>query len=83
MDLFRFFLARTDIISVLNLTGNSPVTTEDLDEMRSVFFFSPAELSRTVKLNGGDRIADRSGNGLFSLLFDCNRNLFGLNSIRG
>ena len=50
MDFFRFFLARTDIISVLNLTRNSPVTTEDLDEMRSVVFFSPAELSGTVKL---------------------------------
>ena len=24
MDLFRFFLARTDIISILNLTRNSP-----------------------------------------------------------
>ena len=36
MDFFRLVFTRTDIISVLNLTRNSP----DLDEMRTALFFS-------------------------------------------
>ena len=63
------------------LPGIARVTTEDemirWDETCGGVF-PPAELS-----SGGDRISDRTGNGLFSLLFGCNRNRFGLNSIRG
>ena len=41
IDFFRFFLGRTDIISVLNFTGIARVTTEDLDETRSFLVFHP------------------------------------------
>ena len=49
LTFFRFFLARTDIISVLNLTRNSRSHHHRWDEI-SFIFFPPTELSRIVKL---------------------------------
>ena len=49
--IFNFFLAKTDIISVLNLTRNSPSHHRRFRWDENCFiFFLPAELSWTVKL---------------------------------
>ena len=80
---FASFWLGPTLFRSYTLAGITRVTTEDLDEMRSVFFIPPAELSRTMKLlsvlfthNDGEQISDRSGNGIFFASFWIGPRLF-------